>query len=277
MIIRPLLDRLGIDARPRPDVATLRRLHVAWRTRVPYENLDIQLGRPVPLDPEALLDKFGRRRRGGFCYEMNGALAEVLRWAGFAVDVVEGGVRADRNDSAWGNHVALLVPAEDGTWLADAGIGDAFLEPLPLREGVHRQGQRHYRLERLDAATWRMHHDPGGTVASYDFRTSPRDLAEFTDRCRELATAPDSPFVRVLVAQHHRDGHEHALRSRQVTTSGPRGAHERTVGSADEFARTLAGTFGIPLADLGPDGVATLWTKAGEQLEAWRALQARAH
>jgi N-hydroxyarylamine O-acetyltransferase len=277
MDIRPLLDRLGLDARPRPDVAALRRLHVSWRTRVPYENLDIQLGRPVLLDREALLDKFGRRRRGGFCYEMNAALGEVLRWAGFAVDVVEGGVRADRDATAWGNHIALLASVEGGTWLADAGIGDAFLEPLPLREGVHRQGQRQYRLERLDAATWRFHHDPSGTVATYDFRTRPRDIAEFAGRCRELATAPDSPFVRVLVAQHHRDGHEHALRSRQVTTSGPDGTRERMLRSVEEFADTLAGTFGVPLADLGPDGVATLWAKAGEQFETWRALQARAH
>jgi N-hydroxyarylamine O-acetyltransferase len=277
MSIRPLLDRLGLDARPSPDATTLRRLHTAWRTRVPYENVDIQLGRPILLEREALLDKFGRRRRGGFCYEMNTALAEVLRWAGFAVDVVEGGVRADRDDRAWGNHIALLVRVEDGTWLADAGIGDAFVAPLPLREGVHRQGWRRYRLERLDTTTWRMHHDPRGTVASYDFRTPPRDPAEFADRCRELATAPDSPFVRVLVAQRHRDGREHALRSRLVTTTGPDGAHERTLGGPDEFADALAATFGVPLADLGPGGTAALWAKAGDQLAAWRALQARAH
>lgn len=277
MALRPLLERLGVDAKPWPDVAALRRLHVAWRTRVPYENIDIQLGRPVLLDRDALLNKFGSRRRGGFCYEMNGALAEVLRWAGFAVDVVEGGVRADRSDTAWGNHIALLVAVEGGTWLADAGIGDAFVEPLPLRAGVHRQGQRQYRLERLDTGTWRMHHDPSGTVSSYDFRIRPRDPAEFTDRCRELATAPDSPFVRVLVAQRHRGGHEHALRSRLVSASGPGGPQERTLGSVEEFADTLSATFGVPLADLGPDGIAMLWAKAGEQIEAWRAMQARAH
>ncbi|WP_340688147.1 arylamine N-acetyltransferase [Amycolatopsis coloradensis] len=59
----------------RPAPATLRNLHRAWRLRVPYENLDLQLGKTILLDPEALIDKFTRRRRGGLCYEMNGALA----------------------------------------------------------------------------------------------------------------------------------------------------------------------------------------------------------
>jgi N-hydroxyarylamine O-acetyltransferase len=247
-------------------------MHRTWRTRVPYENVDIQLSRPIRLDPEALLDKFGRRQRGGFCYEMNGALALVLRSAGFAVDVVESGVLAAvRGDEAWGNHVALLVTVDGERWIADSGIGDAFLEPLPLREGSHSQDGLTYRVERLDAGTWRVHHHPGGSVASYDLRTRPRDLADFAGRCHELATSPDSPFVRVLVAQHHRDGQEFALRARTV---GARGG-QRVLTSAQEFVETL-GRFRIPVADLGDDGVQTLWERTGTQHAAWLELQARA-
>jgi N-hydroxyarylamine O-acetyltransferase len=265
MDARPLLARLGVDAPLRADLPTLRRLHRAWRTHVPYENVDIQLGRPIHLEPEALIDKFGRRRRGGFCYEMNGALALLLRSVGFAVDVVQAGVlRAVRGDEAWGNHVALLVTLDDGQWLADTGIGDAFLEPLPLRAGSHRQGVLTYRLERLDTATWRVHHHPGGTVASYDLRTEPRALDEFIDPCRQLATSPESPFVRVLVAQHHRDGRELALRSRTVS-----GFDEpRLLSRIDEFVEAL-GRFRIPVADLGTDGVESLWIRTGTQHTAW--------
>jgi N-hydroxyarylamine O-acetyltransferase len=272
MDIRPLLVRLGVDAPLRPDLPTLHRLHRAWRTRVPYENVDIQLGRPVRLDPDALLDKFGRRRRGGVCYEMNGALALLLRSAGFAVDIVEGGVlRAARGEESWGNHVALIVTVGGERWLADTGIGDAFLEPLPLRAGTHRQGPLAYRLERLDDATWRVHHHPGGSVASYDLRTQPRVLADFAGRCQELATSPESPFVRVLVAQHHRDGQELALRSRVLLAAGT----ERAIGTLEEFTAVL-GRFRIPVGDLGADGVETLWERTGEQYAAWLELRARA-
>jgi N-hydroxyarylamine O-acetyltransferase len=270
--VHPLLARLGVDAPLRPDLPTLRRLHRAWRTHVPYENVDIQLGRPVRLEPEALLDKFGRRRRGGFCYEMNGALALLLRSVGFAVDVVEAGVlRAARGDEAWGNHIALLVTIDSEPWLADTGIGDAFLEPLPLRAGSHRQGELVYRLERLDTVTWRVHHHPRGTVASYDLRTQPHTLADFAARCQELATSPDSPFVRVLVAQHHRDGQEFALRSRVVSSPGM----ERVLATVDEFADALD-TFRIPVTDLGNGGAEALWERTGDQYAAWLELQARA-
>jgi N-hydroxyarylamine O-acetyltransferase len=270
--LNPLLVRLGVDAPLHADLPTLRRLHRAWRTHVPYENLDIQLGRSIQLDPEALLDKFGRRRRGGFCYEMNGALALLLRSVGFAVDVVESGVLAVvRGDDAWGNHVALLVTIDGERWLADAGIGDAFLEPLPLRGGSHRQGALTYRVERLDAATWRVHHHPGGSVASYDLRTRPRNLADFAGRCQELATSPESPFVRVLLAQHHRAGQELALRARTLATpDGP-----QTLDSVEEFVEAL-GRFRIPVTDLGDDGVQALWERTGTQHAAWRDLQARA-
>jgi N-hydroxyarylamine O-acetyltransferase len=270
MNMRPLLARLGVDAPLRADLPTLHRLHRAWRTRVPYENVDIQLGRPIRLDPEALLDKFGRRWRGGFCYEMNGALALLLRSVGFAVDVVEAGVlRAARGDSAWGNHVALVVTLGSEQWLADTGIGDAFLEPLPLRAGSHRQGPLTYRLEQLDATTWRVHHHPEGSVASYDLRTRPRALADFADRCHDLATSPGSAFVRVLVAQHHRDGHELALRSRILSTRG----EDRVLTRLEEFVETL-GRFRIPVADLGTDAVETLWDRTEAQYSTWLELRA---
>jgi N-hydroxyarylamine O-acetyltransferase len=270
MDVRPLLARLGVDAPLHADLPTLLRLHRAWRARVPYENVDIQLGGPINLDPEALLDKFGHRQRGGFCYEMNGALELLLRSTGFAVDVVEAGIlRADRGDEAWGNHVALLVTVDGEHWLADTGIGDAFLEPLPLQTGEHRQGALTYRIERLEPDTWRVHHHPGGSVASYDVRSRPRALADFADRCRHLATSPESPFVRVLVAQHHRDGEELALRSRVVGTPGA----QRVIATVEEFVEAL-GMFLIPVSDLGADAVEALWTRTEAQYATWLELRA---
>ncbi|WP_037314393.1 arylamine N-acetyltransferase family protein [Amycolatopsis orientalis] len=274
MTIDPFLDRLDYHKPVRPDLATLRHLHRAWRLRIPYENLDIQLDRPTPLTPEALLDKFTRRGRGGLCYEMNGALSLLLRAAGFTVTIVEAAVsRATRGEDQWGNHIALVVDVEGEQWLADTGIGDAFLEPLPLREGTHWQGKLPYRMERLDTGTWRVHHHPAGTVASWDFRTEPRELAEFADQA--WLTSPDSPFVRVLVAQHHRDGHELALRARTVTRGGLGGTVRHTLSTLDEFNETLK-EFRVPLADIGADDLAALWAKTEGQHETWLAMQARA-
>ncbi|GAA1177693.1 arylamine N-acetyltransferase family protein [Pseudonocardia alaniniphila] len=271
-MIDGLLHRIGYDRPIHADPETLRRLHRAWRTQVPYENLDIQLGRPINLEPGALLDKLVRRRRGGYCYELNGGLALLLESAGFEVTMVEGGVlRETRGDAMWGNHNVLLVDLDGERWVADAGIGDGFLEPLRLREGSHTQGAFTYRLERLDPDTWRFHHHPGGTVASYDFRLRPRELAEFSGRSHELSTSPDSAYVTTLIAARPVADATLLLLSRTVRRLGANSRQSWTVSSVEEFADVLSERLLIPLDDLGPDGVARLWEKAGVQDDLWQA------
>lgn len=270
--IELILRRIGHRGRVAADLDTLTALHRAWRHAVPYENLDIQLGRPISLDSDALFDKLVRRGRGGYCYEQNAGLAMLLRLAGFQVTIVEAAVlRAVHGEAMWGNHNALLIDLGGRRWLADAGIGDGFIQPLPLREGPHRQGDLPYRLERLDPRTWRFHHHPGGTIASYDFRLEPRDIADFAGRSQELSTSPTSAFVTTLMAARPISGHTLLLLSRTLRRLGDSGGAARTITDCDEFAAILSTRFLVPLDDLGPDGVDRLWVKAGTQDDLWRA------
>ncbi|WP_346149308.1 arylamine N-acetyltransferase family protein [Nonomuraea recticatena] len=272
MTIAPILHRIGHRGRVAADLETLFTLHRAWREAVPYENLDIQLGRPISLDPDALFDKLVRRRRGGYCYEQNAGLAMLLRLAGFQVTMVEAGVmRAARGEAMWGNHNALLVDLDGRRWLADAGIGDGFVEPLLLHEGPQTQGNLTYRLERLDPDTWRFHHYPSGTITSYDFRLQPRGIADFAARSRELSTSAESTYVTTLMAARPTAGHTLVLLSRTLRQLGADGRTSRAIGDADEFARTLSTQFLVPLDDLGQSGVARLWEKTGTQDDLWRA------
>jgi N-hydroxyarylamine O-acetyltransferase len=271
MTLEPMLHRIGHHGRVAADLATLVALHRAWRHTVPYENLDIQLGRPITLEPEALFGKLVLRRRGGYCYEQNAGLAMLLRLAGFRVTMVEAAVlRATRGETMWGNHTALLVDLDGRRWLADAGIGDGFRRPLPLREGPHVQDELTYRLERLDPGTWRFHHHPGGTIASYDFRLRPREIADFAVRSRELSTSPASAYVTTLMAARPSAGRTLLLLSRTLRRLGADGSTSRTIADADEFAGTLSTQFLVPLDDLGPDGVAHLWHRTGTQDDLWR-------
>lgn len=271
MNITPILDRLEQPFPARADLKTLRGLYRAWRTHVPYENFDLQLGRDTPLDSEFLVDKFGVRRRGGTCFQMNGTLALLLRGVGFDVDIVESGVqREKRGEDVWGNHIALLVHVDGQRWLADVGIGDSFLEPLPLTEGTHRQGTLDYRLERLSDGVWRARHHAGGSVSSWDFRTVPRELSEFAENARH-----STPVMhKVLVAQHHRDGHELALRSRVLTDTGPAGKTRRVLEDLADFTEALKG-LAISVDDLGPDNVRLLWNKTASQYQAWLDIEKR--
>src|SRR5882724_6217434 len=144
------LDRIGIVGRPQPDLATLRRLQRAHLERILFENLDVQLGRPVTLDLDAAFAKLVTGARGGWCYEMNGLFRWALESIGFRVTPLTGAVgRRERGATAIGNHLALSVEL-DGPYYVDVGLGDGPTEPIPLREGSYQQQWRALRLERLN-------------------------------------------------------------------------------------------------------------------------------
>ncbi|ADD42948.1 arylamine N-acetyltransferase family protein [Stackebrandtia nassauensis] len=272
------LRRIGVSGPLRADAESLRRIHRAHLATIPYENLDIQLGRTISLEPEALYRKVVESRRGGFCYEQNGTLALALRASGFTLTIVEGGVhREERGESAWGNHMLLLVEADGQRWIADAGLGDGFLEPLPLAEGEHRQGAFTHRLKRLDAETWRCFPDAHGSVGSFDFRLTPRKIEDFAGRCLELSTSPESSFVKVLTVQQPGEPCLARIRSRTFSTSGPTlsgGKTERFVTDRAEFETLLFDDFGLGRQTLNPSEVDTLWANATGQHETWLSTRA---
>src|SRR3984885_12209295 len=79
------LNRVGVAAPAGWDAAALRTLHRAHQLTVPFENLSLHLAEPVSLAEPDLIDKIVRRRRGGFCYELNGAFALLLEALGAQV------------------------------------------------------------------------------------------------------------------------------------------------------------------------------------------------
>ncbi|MBB6039010.1 arylamine N-acetyltransferase family protein [Phytomonospora endophytica] len=263
------LARIGHSADVRPDLATLRSVHRAHLAAIPYEALDIQLSRGVSLNGTDVVAKLVTNRRGGFCYEQNALMARALRAIGFTVTYVEGAVmRAARGDDMWRNHMPLLVDLPEGRFLADAGLGDGFLEPLPLTEGVHADGIWSHRLEFLAEGVWRCHPDPRGSVESFDFRTEPREVADFVEACAYRADSPDSPFKRVLVVQQPRPESKVVVRgcTHIVVTAGER--TERVLADPDAFGAVLSAEFGLSLP--GED-VRALWTQAWAKHLEWLA------
>jgi N-hydroxyarylamine O-acetyltransferase len=268
--------RIGYAGPVEPTLDVLRAVHRQHLLTIPYENLDIHLGRELSLDLDAIFDKLVTRRRGGWCYEMNALLAWALREIGFDVTFLGGTVGRDqRGDAAEGNHLVLLVRL-DQPYLADAGFGNAFLDPLPLREGEHVQGLFRFRLERppLPASPrwgkgfWIFHnHEYGG--AGFDFTLAPRELADFAAQCRWLQTSPESGFVRVAVCHRLRPDGVVSLRGavRQMVTAA--GATERVIETEDYYRAVLRGDFDL---DLGDD-LPRLWAKVRAAHVAWMESQ----
>src|SRR5258706_8881452 len=113
MDITAYLNRIAHRGPIEPTGETLRALHLAHLLAVPFENLDIGLGRPIVLDQAALFDKIVVRRRGGFCYELNGLFAALLRALGFEVTMLSAGVgRAGGGFGPEFDHLTLLVTTD---------------------------------------------------------------------------------------------------------------------------------------------------------------------
>ncbi|WP_188316902.1 arylamine N-acetyltransferase family protein [Solihabitans fulvus] len=185
------LERIGASRRD-----TLAELQGAHLRTVPFENLGIHLGEPIVLDEAALLAKIVGRRRGGFCYELNGAFAALLRELGHEVTLLS--ARPFGRDGVPGppfDHLALRVEAAEPL-LVDVGFGRFSRHPLRLAE----RGE-----QRDPEGVFRLVDTPDGDIdvfldgsPEYRLETRPRDLRDFVPTCWWQQTSPDSHFTRSL-------------------------------------------------------------------------------
>jgi N-hydroxyarylamine O-acetyltransferase len=254
--------RIDYSGPVRVDFATLVALHRAHLAAIPYENLEIQLGRTNVLAEAAFIDKIVRKRRGGWCYEMNGLLTTALREIGFTVTRVAGGVSRDViAEQAVGNHLVGLVDL-DRRYVADVGLGDGPLEPFPLEVRSWTERGMTFRLDRLDSQWWRFHNHTHGMAPTFDFTEEPRALDWYQDMCTLLQTADFSPFVNnALVIRRSADG-VRALRETTYVSVANGTKTERPIETRDDYARVLTELLGT---DLGPEAD-TLWKKVAERV-----------
>src|SRR3989454_11031019 len=147
MDTKAYLERIGYGGRTRPSPDVLRRLHKKHLLSIPFENLDIHVGRPIILSEDAFYEKLITHRRGGFCYELNGSFAALLTSLGFKVRMLSARVaRKDGGFTPEFDHMTLLV-AMKGRWLADVGFGESFTEPKSLDfQGPQTDTGRGYRI-----------------------------------------------------------------------------------------------------------------------------------
>lgn len=241
------LDRIGYHGSPVPTADTLRLLQVAHLLAVPFENLSIHAGEPIVLDDAALFDKIVSRRRGGFCYELNGLFAALLRQVGFDVTMLSAGViGADGTLGPPFDHMALMVRLEE-RWLVDVGFGDSFREPLRLDvRTVQEQGDRAYKIAEDGSALVVSQRDQSGEWrGQYRFDLTPHVYADYAGMCHYHQTSPDSHFTRQrLCSIATADGRVTISGARLIVTSGGQ-RRESALEDEHHYAEALRDHFGI--------------------------------
>jgi N-hydroxyarylamine O-acetyltransferase len=229
------LDRLRTDS---DSLNVLQEQHLLT---VPFENLSIHLGEDIVLEDAPLVDKIVSRRRGGFCYELNGAFAALLSALGHEVAYLS--ARTPR-ENGWGpphDHMALRVES----WLVDVGFGSFSRFPLLLDS----------RTDQADPhGVFRITEQPDGDLVvtrdgkpAYRLDPKPWAFADFGPTCWWNRTSPESHFTRSLVCSRSTPDGRVTLSGRTLTTTEHGLRAERTFETDAEILAAYREIFGIEL------------------------------
>ncbi|MEU6080854.1 arylamine N-acetyltransferase [Streptomyces sp. NPDC047108] len=243
------LRRIGATPPARADDDALRELQLHHLRSVPFENLSIHLGQEIVLEETSLVDKVVRDRRGGFCYELNGAFAALLTALGWSVTLLAARVFTEPGHVGPPyDHMTLRVESPDGgePWLADVGFGDHSHHPLRFAD----------RGDQADpSGTFRIVEAPDGDLdvlkdgePQFRLDTRPRELGDFEATCWWHRTSPKSHFTRSLVCSRlTEDGGRITLSGRKLVTTTADGRRKEELTTDDDVLSAYRSHFGIEL------------------------------
>jgi len=245
--------RIGYTGSPRPDLATLCALTELHPAAIPFEAIDVLLGRPVDLGLAAIQAKLVAGGRGGYCFEHNGLLKRVLGALGFAVEGLIARVLWMRPPDAPPlplSHMALCITIDGERWLADVGFGSCVAgAPLRFDSLGAEQPTRHeaFRLSRRGAWTLLETQLAGEWQPLYLLAPEPALDVDYVAANWYTSTHPESGFRRELRVASTTPVRRMALINNRLTVRHARGAVERRLLSESEIADTLVSSFGLRL------------------------------
>lgn len=229
---------------------SLRAVHAAHVTSIPFENVDVLLGGPPRLDLPSIQAKLVRGARGGYCYEHNLLYTAALERLGVSVRRGLARPRVGGGPVRPKTHMMAIAEVDGREWVTDVGWGGGcLLEPMPLEEGTMRQGAWTYRLTRVEEQWVLQSLTAGKWVDLYGFTGEPQYPSDYEAANYYTATFPGSAFVGRLVVQSTSAEFRRTLVGDELTTAEPGGRTEKRTLTADEVLDVLRGTFGIELTD----------------------------
>ena len=238
---------------------------------IPFENLDVVLGRTIRIDLDGVQDKLVARGRGGYCYEHTVLFGAVLERLGYRVSRLLARIGDDPVRPRPRTHMALhVLTAESTEWLADVGFGAGSLGPVPWPDGPPvSEGGWTYRVTRDpstqdDGGTFRLQRsdasEPGGWTTLHSFTTDRLHASDVAMSNHFTATHPSSPFVGQVVAMQRQEDSLTRLFGSRFEVSRPDGTTQGRDLSASEIVDALTSRFGIVLDPAEQDALARLLT-----------------
>jgi N-hydroxyarylamine O-acetyltransferase len=191
------LERIGLSSLPSRDEDGLKEIHAAQAFTIPFENLEIHLGRKISLKPEDLIEKILDRNRGGYCFELNGLLHLALKALGFMVHPLLVRVFYNLAEPGPYAHEVLIVTMSGQDWLADVGFGGPGLRlPIPMiPDRIYEQFGERYRIRSDPDHEWVLQKEGGDTfIDLYTIKDQLTLDADIEVSNHFTSTWPDSFF-----------------------------------------------------------------------------------
>jgi N-hydroxyarylamine O-acetyltransferase len=245
------LARIGMPRVDGPDLPTLTRLHRAHIAAIPFENLDIQMGRPIDLDAASLQASLVNRRRGGYCFQHNALFRLALTAVGYTVQAREARVRLDSNGAVSSRtHMVLVVPLEGTEWLTDVGFGgNGIVEPVDINTLSTVQDGWTYRVAQEGSLRVLQRARGDAWDDLYVFADTEVPPIDYIVGNWYTSTHPESRFVRTLTAQRMVGDARHVLRNLSYSTATRGGDWQTRTLTRSELVPLLRDVFGIDVPE----------------------------
>jgi N-hydroxyarylamine O-acetyltransferase len=252
--VQAYLSHLNCHAPQQADRANLDRLIAAQLQRVPFENLDVLLQRPILLDADAVFAKVVERGRGGYCFELNSLFARLLLSFGYRVSLLGARVRwglASDAPTSMLSHLLLRVELSEGSFIVDIAFGGPTLPcAIPLKgcEGV---SDGSYRLQpaSVEQALYQVQARQNQQWQSmYEFDLQPQLWIDHTARSWYTSTHPQSIFLNSLLCARSQGAERLSLSNQNFTRRDADGRLERRpITTAKQLVELLTTEFGVRL------------------------------
>jgi N-hydroxyarylamine O-acetyltransferase len=255
------LHRIGLASAPSPNAAGLAAMQRAHRLAIPFENLDIPLGRGISIDPDHVFAKLVTCRRGGYCFEQNQLFLRALLTAGFIARPLLARVWLMAESTPPLTHTFNLVTIDGRAWIADAGFGGSFSPPMPLEDGAtaqmadgtaHRLVRREldWMLERSGdpAATDGRRRDAQDWQPQYSFTIAPVEAIDLELSNHWTSTRPGTRFTTMQVVSRILPDGFAALTDGTLSIHRAGVTENRPMKDAADYRTSLASIFGLELS-----------------------------
>ena len=249
MDIKQYLKRINYVGPLNPTFEVLSKLQLMHLMNVPFENLDIH--NKTKIDLKNLFNKIVTRKRGGFCYELNGLFYELLKEIGFTVKMVSARVYDSKKGySPEFDHMAIVASIKDDNYLVDVGFGEFAFSPIKIelhKETIDRGGIYRIEIFNENYKVIKKKNAEGKFIPEYIFSEKERQIEEFYERCYYHQTSNESHFTQNRICSlPTKDGRITLTgNTLKITESGI--VKERHLNNEQEIQQELWNYFGIKL------------------------------